>query len=131
MLPQRMRDTARTDLCQDYVKGFTECTQKHGFSMITSCLKERDALVACIEKWVETPEFKERMAEEYLNERSHFRETGIKTKRYDRGKFSARDEERDGPALDKNGLYRPRKPRDWDEYYKDGPPKWASYDYSS
>ena len=31
--------------------------------------------------FLQNPKFKERVAEEYLNERSHFRETGVKTKR--------------------------------------------------
>ncbi len=45
------------------------------------------------------------MIEEYLNERSHYRETGIKTKRYQRGAFIARDMAKD-PPLDQNGNYR-------------------------
>jgi hypothetical protein len=45
------------------------------------------------------------VTEEYLNERSHYRETGIKTKRYMRGKFVPRDILND-PPLDKDGNYR-------------------------
>ncbi len=47
----------------------------------------------------------EAVTEEYLNERSHYRETGIKTKRYMRGKFVPRDILND-PPLDKDGNYR-------------------------
>jgi len=129
MLPQRMRDVARTDLCVEYVNKFSACTQKAGFGMIIACRPERDEMVACIERWFDKPEFRERVTEEYLNERSHFRETGVKTKRYARGKYIERDLDEHGPSLDKNGLYRPRKPRDWDKYYQDGPPKWTDYDY--
>ena len=52
--------------------------------MIVSCTGERDELCNCIKQWLDNPEFKEMVTEEYLNERSHFRETGIKTKRYAR-----------------------------------------------
>ena len=85
---------------------------------------------ACVLCW-QNPDFKDQVTEEYLNERSHFRETGVKTKRYHRGTFIARDESIDGPPLDKNGVYRPRKPRDWDKHYAEsGPPKWANFDYA-
>jgi len=131
MLPARMRDTARSELCTESVRSFSECTQKAGFSLVYACRKERDALVGCIDGWMQKPEFRDRVAEEYLNERSHFRETGVKTKRYDRGTFIPRDESVDGPSLDSSGVYRPRKPRDWDQYYQDtGPPKWTNYDYA-
>merc|ERR1711973_1018446 len=131
MLPARMRDTARSELCTDVVKSFTECTQRAGFGLVYACRKERDDLVACIDTWMQSPDFKDQVTEEYLNERSHFRETGVKTKRYHRGTFIARDESIDGPPLDKNGVYRPRKPRDWDKHYAEsGPPKWANFDYA-
>ena len=45
------------------------------------------------------------MREEYLNERSHYRQTGLKQKRYQRGKFIERDVETD-PSLDSQGNYR-------------------------
>ena len=80
----RMRDIARTQMCTEYVKKFAECTQREGFKMVATCRDERDALCHCIEKWFYDPDFKESVIEEYLNERSHFRETGIKTKRYQR-----------------------------------------------
>ncbi len=92
------------------------------------CRKHRDALVSCMQRWFEDPDFKERVIEEYLNERSHYRETGIKTKRYDKGSMVPRDE--NDPPLDSEGRYRPRKPTGWDEAYKDkGLPRWTSYKY--
>ena len=90
----------------------------------------RDELVACIEKWFGDENYKEKVTEEYLNERSHFRETGIKTKRYERGTHIPRNFEVDGPALDENGKYRPRKPQGWDESYPNGPPGWTKHDYT-
>ena len=59
---------------------------------------------------MENESFRERVTLEYLNERSHYRQTGLATVRYYHGKFVPRNEDNDGPALDENGLYRPRKP---------------------
>ena len=53
MLPARMRDTARSELCQESVREFSACTQKAGFALVYACTKERDALVKCIEGWLE------------------------------------------------------------------------------
>ena len=78
-----MRDIGR-ELCLDCAKKFTDCTLVHKFAMVYACRKERDELCECIAKWTENPEFREAVTEEYLNERSHFRQTGIKTKRYSR-----------------------------------------------
>ena len=81
-------------------------------------------MVACQKSWMERPEFVAAVREEYLNERSHYRETGIKQTRYKRvcmvfsfstlalyyeichqGKFIERDTVTD-PPLDSNGKYR-------------------------
>jgi len=86
-------------------------------------------MVKCQKEWMETPEFVAAVKEEYLNERSHYRQTGIKQKRYQRGKFIERDVEND-PPLDSEGRYRPQKPRGWDESYPDGPPPWANFKYN-
>ena len=78
-----MRDIGR-ELCPDKVKTFSECTQQHKFAMVYKCREERNELCECIQKWVENEEFRNTVIEEYLNERSHFRQTGIKSKRYER-----------------------------------------------
>ena len=68
--------------------------------------------------------------QEYLNERSHFRQTGIKTRRYFRGGFVNRNFEED-PPVDSEGKYRPAKPTGWDDSYKDsGPPSWFKQTHS-
>ena len=46
-----------------------------------------------------------RVRDEYLNERSHYRNTGITTSRIHHGRFVTRSEA-DGPALDAEGHYR-------------------------
>merc|ERR1719412_1891804 len=129
MIPQRMRDVGR-ELCPDVVEKFSKCTQEQGFKMVYACTEERNELCACIKQWLDDPDLKERVKLEYLNERSHYRETGIKTKRYLRGgRWIERDEKLHGPMLDENGKYRPRKPTDWDKSYPEGPPPWCDYKY--
>merc|ERR1711934_625069 len=107
MIPQRMRDITRSQLCRDV----------------------KDCMVSCQKAWMEDHDFVAAVTEEYLNERSHYRTTGIKQTRYKRGKFINRDSEAD-PPLDSNGKYRPQKPISWDESYPDGPPSWANFQYS-
>ena len=34
MIPQRMRDITRTQLCTDEVRAFAECSKNNGFSMV-------------------------------------------------------------------------------------------------
>ena len=41
-------------------------------------------MVSCQKNWMENPEFVAAVTEEYLNERSHYRTTGIKQTRYKR-----------------------------------------------
>ena len=69
-----------------------------------------------------------KIRDEYLNERSHLRNTGINTLRVHHGRFITRAES-DGPSLDVQGQYRPRKPECWHETYGDSNPAWASYQY--
>ena len=78
-----MRDIGR-ELCPDSAEKFMKCTQEQGFKMVYACTEERDELCASIKRWLDDPAFKEMVKLEYLNERSHFRQTGIKTKRYER-----------------------------------------------
>lgn len=130
MIPQRMRDITRTQLCIPQVKEFADCSKTHGISFVMHCRESKDTMVACQKAWMDRPDFVAAVTEEYLNERSHFRETGIKQKRYERGSFIVRDPA-DTPVLDQEGHYRPQKPKGWDESYPDGPPQWATFDYSS
>merc|ERR1712226_244103 len=117
----------RTQLCSEEVKVFSECAKENGFSFVVHCRDSKDAMVKCQKAWMDQPEFVQSVTEEYLNERSHFRATGIKQKRYERGVFIARDP--NDPPLDSKGKYRPQKPKGWDESYPDTAPSWANFDY--
>jgi len=129
LLPQRMRDITRTQICTKEVEEYSDCARDNGFTMVYYCRDHKDRMIACQKGWFDNPKFQEAVKEEYLNERSHYRTTGIKTKRYQRGKFIPRDLVAD-PPLDKDGNYRPQKPVGWDESYPDGPPAWANFQYN-
>jgi len=129
MIPQRMRDITRTQLCTDVVQTFSDCAKDNGFFMFYYCRGERDKMMECQMEWFDKPQFQEAVKEEYLNERSHFRESGVKTKRYHRGTFIKRDLVAD-PPLDKDGNYRPQKPCEWDASYPEGDPAWTNFKFS-
>ena len=101
MIPQRMRDEARTSLCTEAHKAMIECGKDavngkenyeislkklsfpsifgfyfQGLAMPFKCTKERDGIVECISMWLDNDDFREGITKEYLNERSHYRETG-------------------------------------------------------
>ena len=74
MIPQRMRDITRTQLCIPEVKAFSECSKNTGFSMVFRCQEEKNCMVECQRQWMEErPDFRAAVKEEYLNERSHYR----------------------------------------------------------
>jgi len=129
LIPQRSRDITRTQICTREHEEFCKCSKENGFSMVYYCREAKDKMVDCQKTWFDKPQFQEAVKEEYLNERSHYRESGIKTQRYKRGAFVMRNIEAD-PPLDKDGNYRPQKPTGWDESYPDGPPKWANFMYN-
>ena len=129
LIPQRMRDIARTQMCDDFAHAYNMCGKDNGLKTVYKCRTELDALTGCLEKWFYDTKFREMVTLEYLNERSHFRQNGVSTVRYHHGKFVPRDKDIDGPALDENNLYRPQKPKDWDKYYSEGPPPWTDYRY--
>ena len=40
MIPQRMRDITRSQLCRDVVAAFANCSKENGFSMAWKCQEE-------------------------------------------------------------------------------------------
>ena len=92
--------------------------------MMVTCSQQSKDLSTCLRKYFYDVAMYQTVADEYLLERSHYRQSGIKTRRYNRGVFLSRPEA-DGPAVDSQGRYRPRKPDYWRETYGDKTPDWA------
>eukprot|EP00096_Caligus_rogercresseyi_P012368 TRINITY_DN514_c0_g1_i1.p1 TRINITY_DN514_c0_g1~~TRINITY_DN514_c0_g1_i1.p1 ORF type:complete len:194 (+),score=66.77 TRINITY_DN514_c0_g1_i1:114-695(+) len=130
LVPQRMREILRTIHCLEDSKKFEECGKIHGgFKGIVACQDVCTQMKECVERHFKDLEFRRAVTEEYLNERSHFRQTGIKSQRFHQKEWVARDLEKD-PAFDADGKYIPQKPKGWDKAYAEsGPPDWSSYDY--
>ncbi|PNF25150.1 COX assembly mitochondrial protein-like protein [Cryptotermes secundus] len=80
LIPKKMRDKARDEICTEEVKAFTECCKNSSIFMVITCRKENTALKNCLDKWYQNEEFKNKCKEEYLDERSEFRRTGIPRK---------------------------------------------------
>lgn len=80
MIPKKMRDKAKEEKCIEEVKQFSECCKDNSIFMVVKCRKENAALKECLTKWYGDEDFKNLCKEEYLNERSEFRRTGIRRK---------------------------------------------------
>ena len=97
LITQRLRDNARTALCVRVTDEYCKCSKDNvntthviafpnrnfkkskifqGLLLWMYCRSERDAMVSCMEKWFFDEGFRKAVTEEYLNERSHFRQTG-------------------------------------------------------
>ncbi len=78
LITNRARDISRSFLCDEAGRKLAECATQNRYLMVYQCSAERDALVECMKKWMDDGSFIERVTEEYLNERSHYRQTGEK-----------------------------------------------------
>jgi len=114
VLPQRAVDIAKIDLCWKQRMDYDSCSRKEGWMLIFNCRDENDRQKACVENYFYDPMFRASIKEEYLNERSHYRSTGIRQQRYMSGKLIPRDSKSD-PPLDEKGNYRPKKPLGWND----------------
>merc|ERR1712122_465117 len=53
MIPQRMRDTIRTQICIAEAAAINDCGKEMGVRDVLKCRPQRDALLACSHKWME------------------------------------------------------------------------------
>ena len=87
-----------------FSKDFEDCCTANKYTFLVRCSSE--AKKACLKAQFSDPEFYQRLAEEYLLERGHYRDSGIRTRRFVRGMFVSSRPEESGPALDGQGRYR-------------------------
>ncbi|XP_076233212.1 COX assembly mitochondrial protein homolog [Calliopsis andreniformis] len=81
LIPQKMRDKARTEKCSEVVKEFSDCCKKNRYLMVIRCRGENSSLRECLGYWFNNEKFKEECTQEYLHERSEYRRTGIPVRR--------------------------------------------------
>lgn len=84
MVPKKMRDIAKVEKCTEQVQKFSACCAQNNVLMVFSCQKENSELKECLSQWYKDEDFKKRCTEEYLNERSEYRRTGITQKQKQR-----------------------------------------------
>ncbi|KAL4709046.1 hypothetical protein ACJJTC_005907 [Scirpophaga incertulas] len=78
LIPKLMREKAKTEKCPKIVKDFEECCKEASLLMVVKCRKENSALKECLTTWYKNEEFKQQCTEQYLNQRSEYRKTGVK-----------------------------------------------------
>ncbi|KAL6435245.1 hypothetical protein ACFW04_005367 [Cataglyphis niger] len=102
LIPKLLRDRTKTEKCIKEVKGnyliyiaikrisvsinfssaeFHDCCLNSGLLNVVKCRKENEIMKSCMEKWYYNQDFIKECTEQYLNERSEFRKTGIPKKR--------------------------------------------------
>lgn len=84
LIPKKMRDIARSEMCVEEVQDFNKCCKASSLLMVVLCRKENDGLKSCLSKWYNDQKFRERCTKEYLEERSEYRRTGIPLKQRQR-----------------------------------------------
>ncbi|OAD52424.1 COX assembly mitochondrial protein like protein, partial [Eufriesea mexicana] len=77
LISEKMRHKARAEKCVEEVKEFSECCKNANFLMPFKCKEENTKLLTCLGKWFNDPDFREKCTQEYLEERSEYRRTGI------------------------------------------------------
>lgn len=77
MVPKLMRERTKTEKCVDEVKEFHDCCLQFGLLHVVKCRKENNKMKACMEKWYYDQDFIKECTEQYLDQRSEFRKTGI------------------------------------------------------
>lgn len=78
MIPKLMRQKAKVEKCPKEVADFEKCCKESSLLMVVKCQDENSALKDCISNWYRNEQFRQECTEEYLNERSEFRRTGIR-----------------------------------------------------
>ncbi|XP_012527514.1 COX assembly mitochondrial protein homolog isoform X2 [Monomorium pharaonis] len=80
MVPKLIRERTKSEKCVDEVKEFHDCCLKSGILHVVKCRRENDKMQECMKKWFYNEDFIKECTEQYLDERSEFRRTGISKK---------------------------------------------------
>jgi COX assembly protein 1 len=78
MIPIKMREKAKRDKCTEEVRAFSECCKQSSLAMVISCQTQNLELKKCLTRWYNDEGFKKECTDEYLQERSEYRRTGVK-----------------------------------------------------
>ena len=79
VIPKLMKERAK-ELCHEEVKAFNDCGKLNGLLLPFKCRKENSAMQECTIKWYKDPNFVVEVTNQFLEERSEYRRTGIPKK---------------------------------------------------
>ncbi|KAG7196690.1 hypothetical protein KM043_016022 [Ampulex compressa] len=77
MIPKIVRERSRLEKCVAEVKEFTDCCKENGLLLAFKCRAENAKLKECLTKWFHDDDFRKECTQQYLDERSQYRRTGI------------------------------------------------------
>lgn len=80
LIEKMMRDIARTEKCVEVTEALEKCGRDQTWKSVFNCRKENDAMKECMGYWYHNEAFREQVTQQYLQERSQFRLTGISKK---------------------------------------------------
>ncbi|CAB3253357.1 unnamed protein product [Arctia plantaginis] len=78
MIPKLIREKAKAEKCTKEVSEFEKCCKDSSLLMVVKCRKQNSILKDCLGGWYKDDDFRKSCTEEYLNQRSEYRKTGIK-----------------------------------------------------
>lgn len=78
LIPKKMRERAKAEKCLEEVTAFGDCCLQSRFLMVVKCRKENSIMKTCLQRWYEDEQFRKECENEYLQERSEYRRTGVK-----------------------------------------------------
>lgn len=80
LIPKLIREKTKKEKCIEEGQAFTECCKASGFWMFLKCRPQTNTLNKCLQEWYNDEELKKQCTEEYLQERSEYRRTGLSAK---------------------------------------------------
>lgn len=81
LIPQKMKQRAKAEKCLEAVTEFGKCSQVQGLMLPFRCRTEVAVMKACLSAAYQDEAFRDECKQQYLQERSEYRRTGISKKR--------------------------------------------------
>lgn len=78
MIPKLIREKAKAEKCKEEVAEFEKCCKASSILMVVKCRTQNSILKDCLGGWYNNEEFKKICTDEYLDQRSEYRRTGVK-----------------------------------------------------
>ncbi|XP_012283002.1 COX assembly mitochondrial protein homolog [Orussus abietinus] len=91
IITEKMRVKSKKEKCKAEFEAFSECCKNSNLFLAVACRKENADFKTCLRQWFTNEQLREECTQEYLEERSEYRRTGIPKTRY-RGRYSRKVE---------------------------------------